>query len=435
MEYDRIPPNSIEAEQSIIGTALSYKSALPVIFDLISPDDFYLEKHIEIMACISDAFLEGNYIDIVTVADLLKKRGTLEKIGDFEYLQTLTSQAVIPESIKHYLKIVLEKRLLRQTIEFSSKIQNSAYEETEISNIKGAVESFLINLDGQTEKQSSDIKELVNKERAALQDRIDQGGGIPGIHSGLRFLDYITGGLMKSCLYVFAGRPSMGKTGFLLCIISHIVGVLKLPVLFFSLEMSSFQILERLVSIRTSVPLTNIKTGRVTPEEKKRIDGAFEHISEWPLIIDDRPGLTLQEVNAKSRQFILKHKEIGLICLDHLTEMRHKAKEDRIGISENVRGCKRLAKQLKTPFILLCQLNRGVEGRENKRPTLSDLRETGIIEESADVVGFLYRDSYYKESADKTAAELNIAKNRDGETKTIKLYWQGTFTRFSTPER
>ena len=435
MENNRIPPNSIEAEQAVVGATMIYRNVLPDIFDILIPDDFYLEKHREIIECVSEMFLKGEYVDIVTVADALKKRNTLEKIGDIEYLYTLISQVNIQAATKHYCSIVFEKSLLRQSIGFSSKIHDSAYQEIAISEIKGIAEEFLIKLDGLTEKESGSIKNSVLESKTALQERIDQGGAILGIHSGFRFLDYIICGFIRSLLYVFAGRPSMGKTGFLLCIISHIAGVLKLPVLFFSLEMSTAQILERLVSIRTGVPLQSIKNGRVTSEEKKCIDGAFEHIAEWPLIIDDRPGLTLQEVNARSRQAALRYKDLGLICLDHLTEMRHRAKDDRLGISENVRGCKRLAKQLKVPFVLLCQLNRGVEARENKRPALSDLRETGIIEESADVAGFLYREAYYNETADKTAAELNILKNRDGETKGIRLHWNGATAQFTTPEK
>lgn len=435
MEYERTPPNSLEAEQATIGIALVHKVALPVIFNMVTSGDFYMEKHMEIMECISDAFLKGEHVDIVTIGDSLKKRGSLEKIGDYEYLEKLSSLAGIPESVKHYCKIVSEKSILRQTIEFSSNLWDSAHQENNISDIKGSVENFLLNLDGRTEKQADDIKAAIEREKVSLQERISQGGKLPGIPSGYRFLDYITGGFLKSCLYVFAGRPSMGKSGFLICIINYVAGTLGLPVLFFSLEMSREQIIERLVSIRTSIPLASIRNGRLSPKEKAEVDEVLDRIGEWPLILDDRPGLTLQEINAKSRQVALKYKEIGLICLDHLGEMKHKAKEDRIGISENVRGCKRLAKQLKTPFILLCQLNRGVEGRENKRPALSDLRETGAIEEVADVAGFLYRHSYYYETADKTEAELIISKNRDGETKTIKLHWQGQFARFSTPER
>lgn len=435
MSYERIPPNSIEAEQAVIGLALTNKAILPDVFSMLKPDDFYIEKHKEIIDCISEMFLKGEQIDIVTVANLLRKRGTFEKIGGFDYLGELTSKAALSESVKHYCSIILEKSLLRQTISVTSDIQDKAYCEADLINIKQLTEGFLQDLDGRTEKQSSNIISSVEQAKQALNERIKQGGAIPGTQSGFRFFDYITGGLIPSLLYVIAARPSMGKTSILLNIISHVSGVLKKPVLFFSLEMSTEQIIERLVSIRTGVPLQNLKTGRVTAEEQKCIDGAFKHISEWPLIIDDRPGLTLQEVNSRSRQAALKHKELGLICLDHLTEMKHHAKDDRLGITENVRGCKRLAKQLKTPFILLCQLNRGVEGRENKRPVLSDLRETGAIEETADCVGFLYRESYYIETADKSEAELNILKNRDGETKGIKLHWNGSTTCFSTPER
>lgn len=434
MSYERIPPHSIEAEQAVVGAALVYKEVLPDVFGTLKPDDFYIEKHKEIISCISEMFLTGQHVDIVTVADSLRKRNTLEKIGDYEYLQLLISKITVPGSTKYYCSIVFEKSLLRQAITVTSDIQDKAYCETDLINIKEMTENFLQELDGRTEKQSCNIKISVEQARQALSERIKQGGAIPGIQSGFRFFDYITGGLIPSLLYVVAARPSMGKTSFLLCVISHVAGVLKKPVIFFSLEMSTAQILDRLVSIRTGIPLQNLKIGRVTADEQSRIDGAFQHISEWPLIIDDRPGLTLQEVNSRSRQAALKYKELGLICLDHLTEMKHHAKDDRSGITENVRGCKRLAKQLKTPFILLCQLNRGVEGRENKRPVLSDLRETGAIEETADCVGFLYRESYYTETADKSEAELNILKNRDGETKSIKLHWNGATTCFSTPE-
>ncbi len=435
MDYERIPPHSIEAEKAVEGAAIVHKEARPIIYETLKPDDFYLEIHKEIDFCVSEMFLMGESIDIVTVADALRKRGTLDKVGGFDYLGELSNKAALPESVKHYCSIILEKSLLRQAISVTSDIQDKAFNEADLINIKQMTEGFLQEIDGRTEKKSSNITSSVEQVKQALSERIKQGGAIPGIQSGFRYFDYITGGLVPSLLYVIAARPSMGKTSILLCVISYVAGVLKKPVLFFSLEMSTEQIIERLVSIRTGVPLQNLKIGRVTVDEQKRIDGAFKHISEWPLIIDDRPGLTLQEVNSRSRQAALKYKELGLICLDHLTEMKHHAKDDRSGITENVRGCKRLAKQLKTPFILLCQLNRGVEGRENKRPVLSDLRETGAIEETADCVGFLYRESYYIETADKSEAELNILKNRDGETKGIKLHWNGSTTCFSTPER
>ena len=434
MNCERIPPNSIEAEQAVIGASLLYKETLPDIFNILKPEDFYIEKHEIIIRCVSKMFIAGEHIDIVTLADSLRKSDALEKIGNFDYLHELTTKVMVPESTKHYCIIVFEKSLLRQTIRVTSEIQEKAYSEADLVNIKSLTENFLQNLDARTEKQSTSIKSSVDQAKAALSERIKKGGAIPGIQSGFRYFDYLTGGLVPSLLYIIAARPSMGKTSFLLCVISHVAGVLKKPVLFFSLEMSTEQILERLVSIRTGVPLQSLKVGRVSEEEKKRIDGAFKHIGEWPLIIDDRPGLSLQEINSRSRQAALKYKDLGLICLDHLTEMKHHAKEERIGIEKNVRGCKHLAKQLKTPFMLLCQLNRAVEIRGNKRPALSDLRETGAIEETADVAGFLFRESYYTETADETEAELNILKNRDGETKAVKLHWNGSSTRFTTPE-
>jgi replicative DNA helicase len=241
----------------------------------------------------------------------------------------------------------------------------------------------------------------------------------PGISSSYVYLDYKIGGFEKGLLYLFGARPSMGKTALLLNIILYISSQLKMPVLFFSLEMTAGKVIDRLISMISGIPAQNIRTGNLEPRAAKAIDTAIEKIRNLPLKIDDTPGLSCSEISARVMRYKLKNPELGLVCIDHLTEMKKENRDERVAVTDNCRGLKQLAKSTELPIILLCQLNRAVEGRNNKRPQLSDLRESGAIEEVADAVTFIYREAYYDESKRSKCedTELIVSKCRDGEDR------------------
>lgn len=432
-DLGRMPPQNIDAEKAVLGSLMVDKTVIPGVLEILKPEHFYRDTHSEIYASIIEFFNEGVEPDIIEVPNRLMHHGTLEQCGGIETLAAMISDVPIVQSARHYATIVREKALLRQVIKSSVSIQEAAYQQKDIQDINTELDKLQIELDSETASTTLKTNKFTEIFRQDLKQRIENHGKLPGISSGFRFYDYKTGGLIPTALHIIAARPAMGKTALLLCIIAFIAGYLKKPVLFFSLEMSRQQILQRLACLISEIEVQKVRTGNMTNEEFSKIDKALSEVEAWPLYIDDSPGLSLQDVSAKSRKISMIEKDLGLICLDHLTEMAIEGKDERQGVTANVRGLKRLSKQLNVPFILLCQLNRAVETRQVKRPCLADLRESGAIEETGDVISFLYRDSYYNPEADDREAELIIGKNRDGETGTIPLHWYKSIMKFKTP--
>lgn len=428
----RILPQNIDAEGAIIAACLlEPDEIIPVVADMIRPEDFYSMENRAAFESILKLFNDGGEdIDIISVSNTLEATSKLN-VCWIGHLSNVIDRLPTTAGTKHYCKIVKDKSQLREIIRACTSIADQAYIENDVNELARLIDSLQCELDARS-GNIADTLSAVQKVKESLDERVNNPGVMPGIESGFDYWDYKTGGLINNLLYIIAARPSMGKTAFLLCVISFVCGFLKKPVLFFSLEMSKEQILNRLACIMTEIDSQKIKTGNLTPDEHKRINKAFDAISEWPLYIDDTPGLSLQDINARSRKVYSLHKNLGLICLDHLTEMQS-GNDLRISVTENARGLKRLAKQLHIPFILLCQLNRGLEQRQNKRPCLSDLRESGAIEEVGDVISFLYRDNYYNPESDQREAELITAKNRDGRLGTTSLHWYGSVTKFKTP--
>lgn len=430
----RIPPQAIEPEKCVLGSMLLDRDIVPDVMEILKPEDFYQEDHKEIFTALMDFFTQGKPTDIISTSECLKLRGTLDNVGGLEYLTNISIAVPTTTNAKYYAGIVAEKAKLRNLLKSCSDATNMIYDNADIDSVQEKMLQALLAF-GNISKQYS-IEVLAETAKSAIAERMKNRGKLPGLHTSFRFWDFKTGGLEKGLLYLFGARPSMGKTALLLCIILYISDYLKIPVLFFSLEMGASKIIDRLISMISGIPARDIKTGNLEPETAKIIDTALNKIKGLPLFIDDTPGLSLSEITTRSMRYKLKNPELGLICVDHLTEISKQGQDERIAVTDNCRGIKRLAKNLNVPVILLAQLSRAVEGRGNKRPQLSDLRESGAIEEVSDVVTFLYRDAYYDESkrSSKEDAELIISKCRDGETGTISLHWYPEILTFKSPE-
>lgn len=407
---------------------------IPEVMEIIKPNDFYKSANLEIYSAISDMVRLNQPVDIITVSERLNVNGTLDQIGGLEYLSNITSSVPTTRNAKYYSGIVLEKSKLRQLLKSCAEASNMAYDNQSSSAIQERMLATL--LESKSENKLIGIESLAKAVKLNIEDRIKNKGTLPGIPTHFRYWDYKTKGLEKGLLYVLGARASMGKTALLLCIILYITKYLKIPVQFFSLEMKATKIVNRLTSMISDIPSQNINLGNIDTSEMKRIESALKVVEDLPLVIDDTPGLSLSELTARAMRQKLKNPNLGLICIDHLSEMDKEGKDERIAISDNCRGIKRLAKNLDIPVILLTQLNRAVEGRNSKKPQLSDLRESGAIEEVADVVSLLYRDSYYDESkrGNREDAELIVAKCRDGETGSVNLHWYPSILTFKNPE-
>jgi replicative DNA helicase len=430
----RIPPQAIEPEQSVLGSMILEKDTILDVIDILKPDDCYREDNREIFAAIMDLFNQSKPVDIISVSENLKLRGSLNRVGGLEYLSNISNAVPTTGNVKYYAGIVAEKAKLRNLLKSCSDATNMIFNNEDAASVQEKMLQALLAVVN-TNIQNS-IGMLAETAKSAIDERIKNRGMLPGIHTGFRFWDYKVGGLEKGLLYLFGARPSMGKTALLLCIILYISDYLKIPVMFFSLEMTAAKLIDRIISMITGIPAQDIKTGNLEPEAAKIIDAALSKIKNLPLVIDDTPGLSLSDITARAMKQKLKNSALGLICVDHLTEISKQGQDERIAVTDNCKGMKRLAKNLNIPVILLAQLNRAVEGRGIKRPQLSDLRESGAIEEVADVVTFLYREAYYDESKKGTRedAELIISKCRDGETGTIPLHWYPEIVTFKNPE-
>lgn len=430
----RIPPQAISSERSVLGSMLLDKETVPVAIDILRSSDFYREDCREIFEAILGLFHQGQPIDIITVSEQLKLRGSLDRVGGLEYLSKIAEEVPTTSNVKHYAETVAEKSKLRTLLKACTDAEGMIYDNSDVGPVQERLLQVLLAVENGAKQYSIEV--LAETAKSTIAERIKNKGRLPGVHSGFRFWDYKTGGLEKGLLYLFGARPSMGKTALLLCIILYFADYLKAPVLFFSLEMTAAKILDRLVSMISGIPAQKIKTGDLNTEEAKKIDFALGKIKALPLTIDDTPGLSLTEMISRAMRQKLKNPSLGLICIDHLTEVNKTGRDERVAVTDNCRGIKNLAKNLDMPVILLAQLNRAVEGRNIKRPQLSDLRESGAIEEVADVVSFLYRESYYDESlrGSREDAELIIAKCRDGETGTVPLHWYPEILTFKNPE-
>ncbi|AEV66876.1 replicative DNA helicase [Acetivibrio clariflavus] len=436
----RIPPQNIEAEQSVLGAILLDKEVLTSVIEIISSEDFYRDDHKEIFDAIIDLYEKGEPIDLITVAERLKLRGTLDSVGGLEYLTSLANIVPTTENAKHYAKIVEEKAILRKLIKVSTNIINMGYEASEeVAYVLDKAEKGIFDLLQKRNTQGFvPIKDVLVDTFNRLEELYNSKGYITGIPTGFIDLDYKTAGLHNSDLILIAARPAMGKTAFVLNIAQHAAIHSKIPVAIFSLEMSKEQLVNRMLASEAMVDSQKMRTGKLEDSDWQKVARALGPLSEAPIYIDDTPGASIMEIRAKCRRLKIE-KNLGLIVIDYLQLMQGKSgrSENRQQeISEISRSLKILAKEINVPVITLSQLSRAPEQRQDHRPILSDLRESGAIEQDADIVMFLYRDDYYNPDTDKkNVAEVIIAKHRAGSTGTVELAWLGQYTKFANLEK
>lgn len=435
----RIPPHSIEGEQSVLGSMILDKNAIIVATEILKPGDFYKEAHREIYESILDIYSRDEPVDLITLSDELKKRNTLDAIGGILYLADLSEGISTTANIKFYCEIVEEKSILRRLINASNEIIAKGYEADEdINVIIDAAEKKIFDITQKRNREGLDpIKEVLLESFARIEQMAQSKSSITGLTTGFIDLDHKTSGLQKSDLVLVAARPSMGKTAFSVNVAVNAALKGNASVAIFSLEMSKEQLVQRMLSSESHVELQNIINGRLNEDDWPKLLRAMGPLSQANIFIDDTPGITLMEMKAKCRR-LKAEKGLDLVMIDYLQLMSGEGRiENRQQeISAISRGLKGLAKEMDCPVVALSQLSRAPEMRSDHRPILSDLRESGAIEQDADIVMFLYRDDYYNpDSEKKNIGEVIIAKHRNGPTGTVELVFMGQYTKFLNMEK
>lgn len=432
----KVQPNDTIAEQAVLGSMLVDKDAVVAAVEILVPEDFYREDNKEIYAAMMELYGLGKHIDMITIIDQLKLRGTLEKVGDATYIATLIDNVPTTSNIESYVKIVEEKSVLRKLIKVANDILKMGYGQTEeVDTIIEQTEKKVFDvLQDRNARGYSSLKEVLVTAFDTIEKMYQNKNKVSGIESGFIDLDKKISGLNPSSLIILAARPAMGKSAFVLNIAEYVAMHDKVPVMIFSLEMSKEEIANRMLASESEVDSMKIKNGNdLTSEDWLKLGQASGRLSDIPLYIDDTPGLTSAELRAKCRKAKLE-KNIGLVIIDYLQLMESKTKSPsrQQEISEISRSLKILAKELQIPVIALSQLSRATESRTDHKPMLSDLRESGAIEQDADIVMFIHREDYYNpETEKKNIAEIIIAKNRSGETGSVELAWLGQYTKFA----
>jgi replicative DNA helicase len=436
----RVPPHSVEAEQSVLGGLLLDNLAWDRAGDLLTDGDFYRHEHRLIYAAIGALVAQSKPADVITVFEQLQSLGKAQDCGGLAYLNALAQSVPSAANMRRYAEIVRERSILRKLIAASDDIATSAFnpQGRAVSTVLDDAERqiFQIGEEGSRQKQGfQGIDKLVISLIDRVQELHDNGAEeVTGVRTGFYDLDRMTAGLQKGDLVVLAARPSMGKTAFALNIAEHVAVAEGLPVLVFSMEMGASQLALRLVGSLGRIDQQHLRTGRLDSGEWERLTGAVEQLSKVQLLIDETAGLTSSELRARARRMARQFGTLGLIVIDYLQLMSGSSNSDEnraTELGEISRGLKSLAKELQCPVLALSQLNRSVESRNDKRPMMSDLRESGAIEQDADIIMFIYRDDYYnKDSKEPGVSEIVIAKQRNGPVGTVKLTFLKPLTRF-----
>jgi len=442
--YGRKPPQAIPLEEACLGAILLEKEAIIEVLDILRPDSFYLDSHQLVYKAMLRLFEKSQPIDMLTVAEELRKSGDLEAVGGSYFLVDLTHKVASSANLEFHARIVAQKFIQRELIRVSNTIIKDAFEDTtDVFELLDSAEKGLFHIaENNMTRSFEPMSSLAARALRQMEELRDVEEGLSGIPSGFSALDRLTNGWQSSDLIILAARPGMGKTSFVLSVARNAAVDFSKGVAFFSLEMSAVQLAQRLISMQADIPLTKLRSGKLTEDEWKKVHRAIEHIGEAPIYFDDTPAIDIFELRAKCRRMKLQH-DIQLVVVDYLQLMRSGGDQQRMGnreqeVSAISRALKGLAKEIKVPVIALSQLSRAVETRGGpKRPQLSDLRESGSIEQDADIVGFIYRPEYYQITEDengmplKGIAEIIIAKHRNGATDTIRLKFTEQFARFS----
>ncbi|MDA8160732.1 MAG: replicative DNA helicase [Desulfobacteraceae bacterium] len=432
----RLPPQNIEAEQGVLGSLLLAPGAIDKVADLLKPDDFYRPAHQTIFGAMLTLFSRTEPLDLVTVANQLQAANRLEEIGGAAYLAGLADIVPVASNITHYARIVRDKSVLRQLIKATSEIAGRCYEEQdEIELLLDGAEQRIFDISSAKSNQAfAPMGEVVKAAFAYIEKLAERQEHITGVPSGYDDFDKLTAGLQPSDLIIVAGRPSMGKTAFAMNLVQNAALLFKTPAAVFSLEMAKEQLAMRMLCSISRVDSSRLRTGRLSEHDWPKLVRATGMLAKAPIFIDDTPAISVLEMRAKTRRLKSEH-HIGLVVVDYLQLMRGQRHTDsrEQEISEISRSLKAMAKELHLPVIALSQLNRSLESRTDKRPQLSDLRESGAIEQDADVICFIYRDEVYNKSPDnprRGIAEVIIGKQRNGPIGTVELAFLNAITTF-----
>ena len=443
----KLPPQALDLEEAVLGALMLEKDALSAVIDILSPDVFYTESHQKIFLAIRTLFEKSSPVDILTVVAQLRQQGDLEIIGGAYYITELTNRVASAANIEYHARIISQKYIQRELIKISTEIINNAYEDTsDVFELLDSAEKKLFDIaQNNLRRESRKMDDIIRESIHQLEELRKKTDGLTGVASGFTALDRITSGWQPSDLVIIAARPAMGKTAFVLSCARNAAVQFGKPVVVFSLEMSSVQLVNRLISGETEIEQEKIRKGHLEDWEWEKLHNKIGTLEQSPLFIDDTPALNIFEFRAKCRRLKAQH-DIQLIIVDYL-QLMHAQGDNRSGNREQEigsisRGLKQLAKELNVPIVALSQLSRNVENRPgaSKRPQLSDLRESGSIEQDADMVLFLYRPEYYGLTEDEQGrstagiGEIIIAKHRNGETGIVPLKFVGKYVKFQDLE-
>jgi replicative DNA helicase len=442
---DKIPPQNIEAEKCVLGSMLIEQDTISKVIEIIDENSFYKEIHRKIFKAIISLFERNEAVDLITVTEELAKKENIDLIEVHNYLEELIDSVPTAANAEYYARIVKEKAVLRSLINISTQIIHDAHEEVEnIDELLDKAQQMIFDISQKKEtKGITKIKDYIHPTIEGIETMYHTKTKTIGLPTGFVGIDELTSGLQKSDLIIVAGRPGMGKTSFCFCIALHAAIVVKKPVIIFSLEMPNEQVSMRMLSILSRIEMGRLRTGKIYENEWPTLASSAGIIADAPIYLDDTVPLTVLDIRAKMRRFISEKKEeVGLIVIDYLQMMHTKTKAEnrQQEVAEISRSLKTLAKELNVPVMVISQLSRApeVRSRENPRPQLSDLRESGAIEQDSDLVMFIYRPGYYEKDIESNEAEIIIAKHRNGPTGVVKLAFIKEYTRFenliSTPE-
>ncbi len=432
-QIDRTPPQDVQAEQSVLGAMMTSKDAIANVVEVLKGRDFYRPAHELIFDAIMDLYGKGEPADAITVAAELTKRGDIARCGGHVYIHDLLASVAIAANASYYAEIVKEKAVLRRLVEASIKIAQMGYQATgEVSQIVDQAQQIVYEVtDGKTSEDYRPLSALIEPTWNELEAISSRGGRLAGVPTGFAELDELTNGLHSGQMVIIAARPAIGKSTLALDFARSAAIKNHLTTAIFSLEMSSSEIMMRLLSAEASMPLHKMRTGKINDDDWERLAKTTGKLQAAPLFIDDSPNLTMMEIRAKARRLKQRH-DLKMVVIDYLQLMTSgkKVENRQVEVSEFSRSIKLLAKELEIPVIAISQLNRGSEQRGDKKPMLSDLRESGSLEQDADMVILLHREDAYNKDERPGEADLNVVKHRNGETRTIVAAFQGHYSRF-----
>ncbi len=431
---ERVPPQSLDTEMAVLGSMLMDEEAVPAALELLEPSAFYRGAHRKIFQAMTSLFTRQKAVDLVTVTEELKAAGQLDEVGGAHYIASLTTVVPTAANIQHYARIVREKAMLRNLITAATQIVGECYEnQDDVERLLDKAEQVLFEIANRSQDQQAvPLKAMLRHSIETIERLYQRKEMVTGLPTGLHDLDVMTAGLQPADLIIVAGRPSMGKSALATCIAEHVGVVERVPVVIFSLEMSKEQLVHRMLCAHARVDVHKARTGFLAQQDWPRLTNAAGKLSEAPILIDDTPTISALELRAKARRLKAQH-QIGLVIVDYLQMMRgsFRAENRQQEIAEISKSLKALAKELKVPVVAVSQLSRAPEQREDRRPQLADLRESGGLEQDADVVMLLFRQElYHPTDENRGRAELIVAKQRNGPVGSIPLAFLKEFTRF-----